>query len=129
MYGLAFLLLAICTQQPDLDRIQGTWILVDFVSNGKRATTDVRREIKGDALTDVVSGRVLKPVTLRLDESQVPKIWETESARGITLSIYKLEGDTLTICYPLKRDLPTPTEFVSKTGGNTSLCVFKRATK
>ncbi len=70
-----------------------------------------------------------KPIKFQLDETSTPKVWETHGVRGITRAIYKVEGDTLTICYPFKPEHPTPTKFESNPGGNTILCVFKRHAK
>lgn len=46
-------------------------------------------------------------------------------ARGTTLGIYELRGDTLVLCYSIPGE-PRPTEFASKAGTRLQLVTLKR---
>jgi RNA polymerase sigma factor (sigma-70 family) len=66
--------------------------------------------------------------TYKLDPTKKPKEFSYTNHNGLTASgIYKLEGDTLTVCYDPAGD--PPTEFVSKQGTSVRLQVLKREKK
>jgi RNA polymerase sigma-70 factor (ECF subfamily) len=67
--------------------------------------------------------------TYKLDHSKKPKaITITTDQRGTELGIYKLDGDTLTICIEASGN-KRPTEFATKEGTRVNLIVFKRVKK
>src|SRR5262249_17342274 len=84
--------------------------------------------IKGDQLT-MTNGAKEQTMTIKLDPSQSPKAIDMDfvgplGKQNRRLGIYKLEGDTLTICWVVQA-IERPTEFkTSEKAGN--LWVFKR---
>ena len=87
--------------------------------------------IKGEKATFLDKDKERGTGSMKIDPSKSPAhidfTYEDGPAKGTTLKgIYKIEGDTLTICYGgLGKDRPT--EFASKAGSGTILVVQKRA--
>ena len=117
----------------DKEKLQGTWVLVSHDQGGEKRDADANKKItftvKGDAIT-MMHGDQAQDGTFKLNETKKPKeIDLTVTEDGKTeahLGIYKLDGDTLTIC---KSHPPQdrPTEFASKEGEKwPAVFVFKR---
>jgi hypothetical protein len=65
-----------------------------------------------------------------LDPAKKPKEITTTNDKGKThRSIYKLDGDALTICMSEEEGAERPTEFATKEGAKVVLVVFKREKK
>jgi|SRR5579864_205066 len=120
--------------REELKLLQGTWDMVsgeragetvpDAIASKTRLVLTDRRQYTLTAGSEVESGIFL------FDQRKRPRQIEFSpsegSSRGMKLfGIYKLEGDTLTVCFagPGK---PRPTEFTTKSGSGQVLYVMKR---
>jgi len=124
--------------KEELERLQGTWILVGRELDGKKAneeelkTLDGKLIQKGNRFTYTSRGdEAGRRGTFKIDPTANPKQleWTTmgEEKRGKVLAIYKLEGDRLTICAGSgdKR----PREFTTKPGDGQVIIVYQRQKK
>jgi RNA polymerase sigma factor (sigma-70 family) len=137
--ALAYRLLAkeADAKKTDKERIQGTWKIDSAKANGEEPQGDEGDRIKGSTwtITDekitVTFNGEDRVATFKLDPAAKPKTIDVMTEKeGTFKGIYKLEGDTLTICASVgKGDTERPAEFVSKEGGFTMLLVLKRVKK
>jgi RNA polymerase sigma factor (sigma-70 family) len=115
----------------DEEKILGTWALVSSEEGGQKAPEEVIKEsrviIAAGKMTSK-RGEEEKEFTYQLDPSRKPKEFSATNDQGRTLlGIYKLDGDTLTVCFD--RGGERPTEFASKEGTTVVLEVLKREKK
>jgi uncharacterized protein (TIGR03067 family) len=123
----------------DLERMQGTWVLVGRQFAGETATFEqlqkmqARYVVKGNKVTFTSRGDLDgRESTLKLDPAASPRALDwtntTEPAKGKTiLAIYKLEGETLTICFGTEKERPT--EFGANLGNDRLVVVWRRLGK
>ena len=125
------LLLASPVLSADKDELQGTWILESWEMRGKKLDIPKGRVItfSHDEFSAKVDGKK-QSSSYKTDGSESPKhmdiTTEGPDEKGmISLAIYKIEGDTLTICAGggiVDKQEPRPTAFDSKQG---SLMILK----
>jgi uncharacterized protein (TIGR03067 family) len=117
-------------EKTDVDRIQGSWQGTKIEVEGRSAPADYVAKgkyiFKGKQLTMLEGDKQAGKATFTLDPAKKPKaidLTATEGpGKGKTLyGIYRLEGDTLTLCIGEKR----PNEFTG--AGKAVLLEFKRA--
>jgi uncharacterized protein (TIGR03067 family) len=92
-----------------------------FTAGGKWVVVRDGRELDGNNRGYVLDPKARPAIvdfTLDRARADAPKL----------LSIYRLEGDTLTMCIAMK-GRPRPTAFESPDGAHLSLIVFKRVRK
>jgi len=115
--------------QTDLARIQGSWKGIKLEVEGKSAPAELvdkgKYVFKGNKLTIFEGDKQVGEATFSLDSAKKPQtidLTPTEGkAKGKTMyGIYRIEGDTLTLCIGEKR----PTEFNG--AGKAGLLQFKR---
>src|SRR5262249_32772913 len=115
--------------------LQGKWLPVSITVDGKTADQDEIKDrsmvVKGSKATAMYKDKERGTASLKVDRSKTPAhidtTYEDGPAKGTALKgIYKIEGDTLTICYG-GIAMERPTEFESKPGSGTMLFVQKRA--
>jgi RNA polymerase sigma factor (sigma-70 family) len=117
----------------DMERLQGAWTLVAMESAGKKASEDEVKttggtlECAGDSVLVRQEGES-RTAGLRIDSTKTPKQIDFVVGRNeVHPGIYRLDGDTLTICKshpPMER----PTEFATKAGARwPMLLVFKKS--
>ena len=118
----------------DLDKLQGTWVPTSAVFDGTEAPAELLKErlwvITGSQLSELNKGRRESRGTLVLDPTKKPTALDVTyndgAAKGqMGRAIYKIEGDSLTVCMALPGERPA--EFASKRGAGLALMVFKRA--
>jgi uncharacterized protein (TIGR03067 family) len=115
----------------ELMRLQGEWFFRGGERNGLKfefqsADPEMVLEIKGDKwiFTGQEKGKIIAIDSKTLDI----KSSEQGRAGEVDEGIYKLTGDTLTICIYQGNGKKRPTEFESK-DEDTRVAVFKRAKK
>jgi uncharacterized protein (TIGR03067 family) len=121
--------------QQDLDKLQGEWVLA---SKLRRGVAGEKFTIKGTELENEATdtkGKVFRgKATIKLDATKEPKVFDRTYANGdVRLGIYKLEGDTLTICRAVANSKVRPKNFMVidniDDGGGLVLTVWKRASQ
>ena len=119
---------------PDYNKLQGAWGLVALEVNGQPLTVEklkeARLEIRGESY-DFRLGETALALTYRLRPAETPKAIDLTIASGRNkgktfFGIYKLEGDTYTICRPTEPGKERPTAFATKPGSGLMLVVWKR---
>ena len=117
--------------KKDLDKLQGKWTVASIDENGKAAPADevARFEItiKGDLFSIKTKDEANKELTIKLDPSAKPATIDMKPKDGKeknVMGIYKLDGDTLTIC-ATDENKERPKEFSATKG--VALLVLKRA--
>jgi RNA polymerase sigma factor (sigma-70 family) len=122
--------------ESDLAKLQGTWVQVDPAS-GNKDVVSTTWTIAGTKLTNrttKVGGSEDEVVSeVRLDEQSAPRgidLVQRQPRGGykpmenIHSCLYKIEGDTLTLCGPLDMGAPRPATFGAE---RTITIVFRRA--
>jgi uncharacterized protein (TIGR03067 family) len=123
-------------------KLDGKYLLVGIEINGEKLpaeffdkTPEADRTvvIKDDKLL-VTRGKKEQSITLKLDPSKKPAhITTTETKDGKTetmIGIYKLEGDTLTICgVDNGKDEDRPREFKTEKGSKVMMLTLKKKDK
>jgi uncharacterized protein (TIGR03067 family) len=119
----------------DLEKIQGEWTMVSMEERGEKIQyEDVSRmklTVNGNQWIVRRKGQdVEQKYTIKIDSSQNPKVLDLTPDVGyrdfVSLGIYKLEGDTLTLCRTTETgDIDRPREFRT-TREEGILVVWKR---
>jgi uncharacterized protein (TIGR03067 family) len=124
---------AISGDVQDDDVIQGLWLPSSADLGGNRFPDEVRKAIRlevRDGKYTVTVGEQPDKGTIKLNPSARPKELDIAGTEGpnkgrTILAIYRLEGDTLTVCYDLSGK-SRPTEFKSTAGTQLFLVTYKR---
>lgn len=132
---LAFVCL---TPSEDLEiaKHQGTWRVVSFMLDGvetpKEIANSIVRVVEGDHVTWKREGKSFAGTTMILDAGTDPKSIDVIADGGPLKDqkvpgIYKLDGETLTICMAGPNQ-PRPKDFQAEKGTRLTLMIFKRET-
>lgn len=119
MNAASLILLVVCSvgmaddppkdaQKQALEKLQGSWQLVSAEIRGRKVVIDAgtntdRTVIDGEKVTVMRGGRESHSSTIRIDPSKSPGHMDSthvvrNGVKTVSEGIYKLEGDTLTIC-------------------------------
>jgi uncharacterized protein (TIGR03067 family) len=116
----------------DKGPLDGSWVPVSLTVHGKdkKVDKDEVRVIAGNELTIWINGKKRGAMSLKFDEKMKPATLDLSYTAPIKTpafhGIYKVEGDTLTICRPDGTGMARPKEFKSPPGSNLSLEVYTR---
>jgi uncharacterized protein (TIGR03067 family) len=120
--------------KKDALKLQGAWTLESQEVGGKAADADAIKGmtlvIKDDKwLLSFGPGKPTNVAVIFIDPTKDPKLVEIRGPRGALLwsGLYKLDGDSLTICRPLRLGGARPKEL--KSSDTDMLWVWKRAGK
>ena len=123
----------------DLTQLEGTWLTVSLVSDGKTLVDEKTPPKEGPTTTLVYKGntwlvkvgnKTVATGKFKIDAAKSPKEIDIMDESGLKnektkLGIYEIDGDNYKFC--LAPDgKPRPTEFKSKEGTGHSLGVSKR---
>src|SRR6266850_4319083 len=123
--------------KKDLEMMQGKWTVQSIKeSDGKGPTDDFLKDIevivKDDSMKILLTAKkeTLDAFKMKLDPTKKPKAVDFTHTEGpdkgkTELGIYKLEGDTLTICVN-DFDKERPAAFATKEGTKISVIVMKK---
>jgi uncharacterized protein (TIGR03067 family) len=119
--------------QVERKRFQGEWEMTASESDGAKLPAErfqaYRRSVKEDSYTIVIdqpSGAVTIRGRFALNPQVMPHTIDAEPENGeLMLGIYKLEGDTLTLCISRPGE-PRPTEFAAGSGTRLTMTSWKR---
>jgi uncharacterized protein (TIGR03067 family) len=127
------------TSGSDSEKLQGTWLLVSVEINkqpipledlksGKTVVT-AQLVVKGESYLFTLGEERLE-MTFKMDPTKTPKAIDMTIVAGpekgkVHHGIYKLEGDTFTICRYFEPDKDRPTEFGTKPDSGLMLVVWK----
>jgi uncharacterized protein (TIGR03067 family) len=120
--------------KKELDDLQGDWLLVSAMRDGKDMPQDMvkalKNAIKGDQFTITCDGKTLEEGTLKLDTTKKPKQIDMAIGEGkpTVLGIYQLTGDSYRLCYA-RPGKDRPKEFSAREGTGCTLSVWQRAKK
>lgn len=124
--------------KADLAKLQGTWLTVSLVSDGKTLVDDktppkppaTKLAYEGDKWLIKVGDKTVATGAFTIDSAKKPKEIDILDQTGVKnektkLGIFELDGDTYKYCLA-PAGKPRPTEFTSKAGSGHSLGVMKR---
>jgi uncharacterized protein (TIGR03067 family) len=147
-FGLSLLLLACAVQaadepasadkkNADAAALSGTWSMNVSEEDGQKMAAedlkklDIRLTLKDGKYTVQTAGDTTEQGAFTLDTVQKVKTVDIIPADGSMKdkkiqAIYKLEGDTLTVCYDMSGSM-RPTSFATKAGTSYFLAVYTRS--
>jgi uncharacterized protein (TIGR03067 family) len=118
----------------DKARLQGNWSLVSVEIEAKPVSMDELKEarlvVSGDHYSFTL-GKDRLEITFKMDEGKKPKSIDLTVIEGpekgkAYYGIYKLEGDTYTICRSTEPNKERPTEFATQPVSGHMIVVWKR---
>jgi uncharacterized protein (TIGR03067 family) len=121
----------------DLDRLQGTWVLVAMQREGEDVPAEEFKGwsavYEGNRISLRDGERVRRRGIVTLDPSRKPKSINTWDQDGpyedqTVPGIYELEGETLKLCFS-RPGSERPREFTTRTKPGFLYCVYKRQSR
>ena len=122
--------------QQELAKLQGEWLMESREMRGQKTRDEIVKQftltIQGNQwiVNSTDPQASLARTTIQVDPTNNPKSIDlTMEGKEVALGIYKLEGDTLTLCRNTATgDVERPTEFKTSADGGM-LIVWKRVKK
>jgi len=121
-------------EKADLKKLDGEWKIESWVQFGQQVPMDASWNFKGDKYTlDQGNGNV-EEGTIKLDVDKKPPFMDLDISAGnckgkLQVGIYKVDGDTLTVCFAWPDAKERPTEFESTEKNRAILITLKRPKK
>jgi uncharacterized protein (TIGR03067 family) len=116
-------------KRSDLELMQGKWVPVEIIANGKTLEAEVLNAIKVTLHENTYKTERPNGVdegTFKIDESTTPRTMNLTSDSGKDIpAIYEISEDTFKACYALG-NASKPTEFKSPEDSNHILVTYKR---
>jgi len=118
----------------DLERLQGSWVMVAMESDGQEVPAEDFKDWKavyeGNRVTLRAGDRVRRRGIITLDPARKPKAINTWDQDGpyedqTVPGIYQLDGETLKLCFA-RPGAERPKEFTTKAGPGVVSCVYRR---
>jgi uncharacterized protein (TIGR03067 family) len=133
------LLVAFADDRMDAEKAkhQGEWEVTSYVRDGTESAPEIRasirRIVEKDHVTWKRDGKSFAGTRFEIDPAKSPATIDLIPDGGPyrdkrVLGIYRLEGDTLTICIA-DPDRPRPTGFEAKPQSKQTLQILKRITR
>ncbi len=124
--------------RQELKKLTGHWVVVEQVHGGKKTPLKelaaLSMEVAGGRLTiregtDIKEDSRIVELAPRAKPAGIDlKILSGSDINKVVKGIYRLQGDTLTVCVA-EPDRDRPTAFAAKEGTGHTLFVFKRTKK
>lgn len=119
--------------KDDAKKLEGDWTIESWVQLGRPTGVRGTWSFKGDKYT-LDQGGNLEEGTIKLDKAKKPPVMDLAITGGSCQGkdqpgIYKLDGDTLTLCFAWPGNTDRPTEFESPADKNWILITLKRDKK
>jgi uncharacterized protein (TIGR03067 family) len=120
--------------KQELDKLQGTWVIVANTKEGKESPESLRESkrytIKGDHYSVSFKGaeKRLLEFRIKLDPESKPKTIDLIGLKTDTVllaGLYELDGDTLKICVPVGSS-DRPKALKSEAGSKSGIIVYRR---
>ncbi len=133
----AFLLGGGDPAKTDLEKLQGTWMLVSMQTEGHDVAAEDIKDLTAvyeqNHVTLKAGDRVRRRGIVTLDPGRKPKAINTWDQDGpyedqTVPGIYELDGDTLKLGFA-RPGQERPKEFTTRSGTAFLVCVYKRHTK
>jgi uncharacterized protein (TIGR03067 family) len=123
-----------------LQQLQGIWTLECVEVNGMKIDAQTMKNAGQEITLIVMDDKFTLKLkrgdvegTLKLDSTKKPRAYDAkgtdpEGNSHETIGVYKIEGNTLTVCYVAAGKV-RPTEFKAGAGSEAVIQVFKRSKK
>jgi uncharacterized protein (TIGR03067 family) len=117
----------------DMSQIQGEWRVVSF-DDGRKKEFDWLRKVAVDTILVVKDDAVTvkdgqDKLKIKLDSSRSPKSIDIMAGSLTYEGIYKLEEKSFKLCIANRTNVPRPTKFETKEGGEWLYVELKRENK
>ena len=118
--------------KDDLKKLQGDWTITSWQQLGQNIGVAGTWSFKGRKYTLDQGGGALEEGTIKLDQGKKPGAFDLDITAGncggkAQPGIYKIEGDTLTLCLAWPGMTNRPTEFSTSAANQWILITLKRA--